>query len=249
MQQTIRICLLIVLPLLIVHTACNKAGTASSSAAAAGGSLARFALVGQYLYLVGNDNFLTVYDIANPREPQRKSAQIIGFGIETIFPFKDKLFIGSSQGMYIYSLADPAKPASEGAIGHFRSCDPVVANDSVSYVTLRGGTLCGGDKNVLMVYDIRVAGKPAQVAEITMSAPRGLGLGRNALYVCEGDRGLTVFDLADPWHPARRQTLSDATYYDVIPYGDVLIAWTGAGVSFFDISNPLQMVKAGELIN
>ncbi len=71
-----------------------------------GGSLARFAIAGNYLYSV-DEKQLKVFDISNAADPALKNTVDIGFAIETIFPFKDKLFIGSTSQVYIYSITDP----------------------------------------------------------------------------------------------------------------------------------------------
>jgi len=69
-----------------------------------------------------------------------------------------------------------------------------LANDSVSYVTLRStGGGCGSQKDELNVYNTRVATNPQLITEVPMSSPYGLGLNGKALYVCEGSNGLTVF--------------------------------------------------------
>ena len=100
--------------------------------------------------------------------------------------------------MYIYSVTDPATPVQESMITHFRACDLVVSNDIVSYVTLRSGNgSCGSTKNVLNVYNVKDIKNPVLVKEVDMDSPSGLGISRNALYVCEGDSGMVVFDLTD----------------------------------------------------
>ena len=76
----------------------------------------------------------------------------VGFEIETIFPFKDKLFIGSTSVVHIFSITDPAKPAKlSQAISPtvLRRCDPVVAKDNVAYATLRVNGACGGVQSIL----------------------------------------------------------------------------------------------------
>src|ERR1700754_1418513 len=126
----------------VIGIACEKAGSSDSMAdspqGGKGGSLARFAINGNYLYMVDRHS-ITVVDITDPANPAHLGAVFAGFDIETIFSYKNKLYLGSQSGMYIFSLSDPTKPVKESEIMHFRACDPVVSNDSVSYVTLRSG--------------------------------------------------------------------------------------------------------------
>src|SRR5262245_61604276 len=94
---------------------CTKeaAGVNGVASTGAGGSTARFTIAGNYLYVVDNLS-LKAFDISTNNSPVYKSKTDIGINIETIFPYQDKLFIGSSSTMYIYSLTDPAKPTLLG---------------------------------------------------------------------------------------------------------------------------------------
>ncbi|HEY0676872.1 MAG TPA: hypothetical protein VGD17_01255 [Chitinophagaceae bacterium] len=233
----------------MVYLSCDKNADAAASptAGGAGGSLARFAIAGNYLYIVSTRT-LEVFDISNPEMPALKKAVNAGIDIETIFPYKDKLFLGARTGMYIFSLADPLNPVKEGSITHFRACDPVVSNDSLSYVTLRSfGTDCGNLKNVLNVYNVKNIKDPKLINTIEMKSPYGLGIKDKGLYVCEGENGLAVMDLDNPYSPVKKMDFRDEVYYDVIPYGNVLITYIRNGVCFYDISNPLQPVLLSKL--
>ena len=226
----------------VIHLSCEKSTDSRASSNGAGGSLARFAIVGNYLYTV-DAHSLHVYDLTDPSKPVDKGTIFAGFDIETIFPYKDKLYLGASNGMYIYSLSDPVKPTKESHITHVRACDPVVSNDSVSYVTLRStGNNCGGTRNVLNIYDVKNPKEPKLLKEVPMRSPYGLGIKGQALYICEASKGMIVLDLKDPYNPAWKKEFATESYYDVIPYGDVLIAYIDAGVCFFDITDPLEPV-------
>ena len=100
---------------------------------------------------------LKAFDISSNTTPVYKSKTEIGINIETIFPYQDKLFIGSSSTMYIYSLSDPSRPTQLGKAEYTirMSCDPVVAKDSVAYATLRATGPCGGGQSALVVYNIK----------------------------------------------------------------------------------------------
>ena len=90
----------IFISLSIIITGCTKEGMAGAESTGVGGSTARFTIVGNYLYVVDNTS-LKVFDIANPAvAPVMKSKTELGINIETIFPYQDKLFIGSSFSMY-----------------------------------------------------------------------------------------------------------------------------------------------------
>lgn len=243
--------LIYILCLLLLFISCEKgAGDIQSNALdskGAGGSLARFTIVDNYLYMVDN-HMLSVVDITDPAKPEEKGKVFAGFDIETIFSYKDKLYLGASNGMYIFSLADPLQPQKEGSVSHFRACDPVVSNDSVAYVTLRSnGSTCGSNKNVLMIYNVKDSKNPVLVKEVGMQSPYGLGINSKSLYVCEGTYGLVTYDLTDPYNPFKTAGFDEETFYDVIPYEDVLIAFTAKGFCFFDIeTDPLKPVLIGK---
>jgi hypothetical protein len=233
------------LPAAVIHFSCSKSSESNAAAgggSGAGGSLAKFAISGNYLYTVSS-SMLTVYDITDATKPVKKTELNPGFDIETIFPYKDKLFLGAQTGMYVYSITNPAQPVKEGSITHFRSCDPVVSNDSLAYVTLRSfGTNCGSLRNVLNVYNVKNLSSPALINTVELRSPYGLGIKDKALYVCEGHNGMVLFDITYPYTPMKKKEFNNEVYYDVIPFGNVLIAYIEKGVCFFDISNPLDPV-------
>ena len=200
-----------------------------------GGSLARFTIAQGHLYAV-DDAQLYAYSLANPQSPVRVSMMNVGANIETIYPYKDKLFIGSQQAMFIYSLASPGTPVLEGQASHVRACDPVVANDSMAYVTVRTGTNCGGNVNALLSYNIRNLAAPQQVHSVALSNPAGLGLGPNKrLYVCDGAAGLKVFSVANANAPVLLKTITGYTFNDVIALDDLLVCFTSEGTALFTL--------------
>ncbi len=167
-----------------------------------GGSMARFAITGDWLYTV-NENTLTVVSLADPAKPVEGERLSIGWGVETIFPMDTLLFIGSPTGMYVFNIKNPEFPKHVSTTLHFRSCDPVVAADTLAFVTLNSslGTWCGNSSNVLQVYDIKDLKAPTLLKEVTMGSPRGLAvdLGQKMVFVC--DNGIKAYDISDPRSP------------------------------------------------
>lgn len=118
----------------------------------------------------------------------------------------------------------------------------MVANDSVSYSTLKGSTLCGPATSGLYVHDVKNLNSPSLKKMLPINDPTGLGMADSALYVCCSGEGLKVYNIRDGYNPVERQTISGAAFTDVIPYNDVLICWVSDGISLYDISNRLQPV-------
>ncbi|WP_074238218.1 LVIVD repeat-containing protein [Chitinophaga niabensis] len=238
--------------LLLITFSCSKEGAKTSdygSGGGKGGSLARFAIAGNYLYVV-NQSTLQVFDIANPAAPVRKGITNLNWDIETIFSYDNKLFIGSGSAMYIFDITDPAKPKQESRVNHFRSCDPIVTQGTTAFVTLRGGNACGGNVNALMAYNVKDTKNPVLKAQLPLNGPYGLGVQDSALYVCDGAKGLAVFNIKNPEQPKLLKYLEDGEiYYDVIPYQGVLIAYVKSGVRFFDISKPQEPASLSALMN
>ncbi|WP_164972616.1 LVIVD repeat-containing protein [Lacibacter luteus] len=213
---------------------------AGGSPAGQGGSLARFAVVGNYMYAVDKEN-LSVFSIADAANPQLVNIVKVGFEIETIFPFKDKLFIGSTSVVHIFSISNPQSPEKlSQAISPdvMRRCDPVVAKDTVAYATLRVNGACGGVQSILACYDVKDITRPVQRGVALVGEPYGLGYKDNVLYVCDRQRGLIVFDISKAYEPVQIKTIWTGRWFlDVIPYNDLLICWTDTGVSLYDITD------------
>lgn len=208
--------------------------------------MARFRLAGSYLYGV-DESRLKVVDLQNAVAPQWVNTVDIGWGIETIFPHEDKLFIGSNSGMFIYNNANPTEPTFMYEFQHARACDPVFVKDDFAYVTLRDGNLCQGFINQMDLIDISNLLKPKLVESFPMDNPHGLTIRDNNLYLCEGKYGLKVFDITDPTVLDEHllNTQSDRHAFDAIsvPTERPVIMVIGAdGFYQYDVSTPSEPV-------
>lgn len=233
MKKTIYNVLFVVF-LLAVICSCDKADQSAAPVAnGMAGSMARFAITGDHLYTVDSRN-LKVFDISTASEPVHKQDIEIGFGIETIFPYQQKLFIGSQQGMYIYDIENPLNPVQMSIYSHVTSCDPVVVQGDFAYVTLRSGTDCRFGQNLLDVLNISNPNNPELVSTTGMLNPHGLGIINNTLFVCEGEQGIKVFNVENPENPELIYDLPGFHAYDVIVWPNVLIVTGNDGLYQYD---------------
>lgn len=162
-----------------------------------GGSMARFTIVGNYLYAL-EDWEMDVISLIDPKQPEQLSAVQMNWGIETIFPHGDKLFIGSQTGMFIYDNSDPTNPTYLSGFEHARACDPVYVDDDIAYVTLRDGNICTGTSNQMDLVDISDIENPSLLKTFPMDNPHGLSIRGDQLYLCEGTHGLKLYDITEP---------------------------------------------------
>lgn len=208
----------------------------NSMALGVGGSMARFTLAGNYLYLIDHYNLQT-YDVSNPLVPVRKNTVPVEWEIETIFPYKNSLFIGARSGMFIYDASNPAQPVRKGTFTHARRCDPVVVQDDIAYVTLRGNGACGGNSNQLDVLDVKDLAAPRLIRSYPMSGPYGLGVQGSKLFVCEGEFGLRFMDAQNTADIVTKKIVEGVNAYDVIPYNNILLVTAKDGLYQYDHSN------------
>jgi len=207
-----------------------------------GGSMARFTSTQDFLYTV-NSYSLQLFDISNTQNLKVGNRIDLGWGIETIFPYKNMLFIGSQTGMHIYDNSNPANPNHLSTYQHIQSCDPVVVQGDLAYVTLRTGNICREGVNQLDVVNIADPTNPQLVSEFRMQNPHGLGIDGEDLFICEGAFGLKRFNAANPLaidkNLVEHKRGMDA--FDVIPFNDVLIMVGKDGIYQYSYENPNAM--------
>lgn len=199
-----------------------SANDAGAESGGQGGSLARFNITGNHLYAVDNRN-LNIFDITNLNSPVDLGDEQVGWEIETIFNQDDYLYIGSTAGMFIYSIENPSTPTFQSVISHVVGCDPVVVQGDLAYVTIRGGNECGQDLSILEVIDVSDKQNPFILEQYDMNQPYGLGVKDDLVFVCDQGIGLRIFDATNSPTLEEIQVFDSVTTLDVIPQDDKLI--------------------------
>lgn len=231
---------------LVFAFACSddKGSDYESSGEGTGGSMARFTIVGDFLYTVDHQT-LNSFDISTPAQPEYKSKVSLNFGVETISPFNGNLFIGTTSGMYIFDTENPAKPAMLSHFSHAQACDPVVSDGKYAYVTLSStNNTCFRYVNELQIIDIQNLEKPSFVKEYPLEAPRGLAVRNDTLWIC--DNGLKVFDIADKLNIKQIYHFEGISAYDLILNKNLALVIGESGFIQYKFDNE-EIIKLSEI--
>jgi hypothetical protein len=218
----------------------------NQSSVGIGGSMAGFAITDNYLYALHNQS-LKIFNITTIPGITAGEELFVNGLAETLFPYENKLYMGTQTGMLIYDLTNPASPSYISTFVHIKSCDPVVIEGNYAYVTLRTGTICNGE-NSLLVVDVSSPANPYLIKSYPMFNPHGLGIDNKTLFVCDGDAGLKVYDATAPDEILQNQIahFGDIKTYDVIPVNGLLMLIGADGLYQYDYSDPdsLQFISS-----
>lgn len=230
-----------------IDVAFDTANAAESGDTGQGGSLARFKIVGDFLYAVDSHN-INIFEISDLENPLDLEDVYAGFDIETIFNRGNHLFLGSMRGMYIYDISSPDKPEFVSEFQHGTACDPVVVDGDYAYVTLRGGNGCGATESGLFIVDISNISNPELKISYPMDGPYGLGIKDEKLFVCDGESGLKVYDKTDVENLVALDHFKDINTFDVIPLENTLLM-VGEGVlyQYEYLANNIQLLSTLDL--
>ena len=183
--------------LFLVGCGGDSSSSSSSTSIGSGGSMARFALSGDHLYTI-NQREMNIFDVKDATKPKKISKIHVPFDVETLFAYKENLYVGSQTGLYIYENKEPTQPVRVSSFSHAQSCDPVVVLDDIAYVTLSSGENCWNKErevNRLEIVDVQDPYNPILINAIDMFEPKGLAVDNGKLFLCDGEAGLKVFEL------------------------------------------------------
>ncbi|MBA4056233.1 MAG: hypothetical protein C0490_16075, partial [Marivirga sp.] len=183
-----RLIKVLIVALMVAIAACQGDSEMNNPATGQGGSMTRFAIHNNYLYVVDHLE-ISVFNIKD-NAFEKVGNVTAGSGLETIFAKGEYLYLGANDAMYIYSLARPEEPEFIFRYSHIVSCDPVVVQGNRAYVTLRNGSFCNRGSNALEIIDISNPYEPTLISNHPMQSPHGLAVDDNLLFLCEGDNGL-----------------------------------------------------------
>jgi len=211
-----------------------------------GGSLASFLVTNNNLYVLAGDELLT-YNLENENRLLYTSSLKLPSLLETIAPYENYLFLGSSNAVHFLNRDNPDQPQLISTYQHFTACDPVVAKGSIAYSTIRS-TGCRGatsGPDLLDAIDISDISNPRVLYSRFVDAPYGLAINDDFLFVCENG-GISVFSTSSTNEPVfvANNKIGDGVAYDIILKDDFLIVVTSEGIFnvTYDLAGNMQIL-------
>jgi len=211
--------------------------TKSGSSSGVNGSMSRFTIYNDNLYSVIS-NTMNIFDLRGDKPKKAAERIFLGWNVETIFSYKDNMFMGTPTGLLIYSVSDPLKPVYQSSITHVYGCDPVVVDNDLAYVTVHSsGNFCGQNANELEIIDVTDVKKPKLLVSYGMKSPKGLGIDNGKLFLC--DDGLKVFNITKPETLLANMVAhySGMDGFDLIPFNNTLMMIADDGIYQYSYTN------------
>ena len=225
----------------------DAASYSSGSSTGVNGSMSRFTIYNGNLYSVIR-NTMNIFDLTGDKPKKAAENVYLGWNVETIFNYKDNMFMGTPTGLVIYSVANPLKPVYQSAISHVFGCDPVVVDNDLAYVTVHStGNFCGQNANELEIIDVADVKKPKLLVSYGMKSPKGLGIDNGKLFLC--DDGLKVFSITKPETLLANMVAhySGMDGYDLIPFNKTLMMMADDGIYQYSYSNTNEIKLLSKL--
>ncbi len=208
------------------------------------GSTATFLTYKNTLFALDR-GILKVFDISLPTP--RLENEINVFGAQTLHIYEDYLYMGGVIGVDIFDISIPQVPLNVGFYSHVRSCDPIVVEDDIGYVTLRTAGDCGRiSRDSLDILDVSDPSKPTLLKSFPMSSPWGLAKTPDFLAVCQEGIGLALVDVVDIDDISLISRHSAIKCFDLIYYDERLVTTADNGIGQYAIEGetltPLSII-------
>lgn len=161
------------------------------------GSMAKFTIVGQNLLVLQPGSIIQYTIGAGGDLTYVRELVIFSGNLETIFPYGDKVLVGSSDQVYFLGFDSQNILDLISTYRHITACDPVVASNGIAFSTLRSNNCRFNSDEVLEIIDISDIGEPRLIKSYRTEAPYGLTVNEQNLFVCERG-GVAMYDVSDP---------------------------------------------------
>ncbi len=215
------------------------------------GTMNRIAVEFGHVYVISTDK---LYTFSNSFGLQKTSEININSDTETIYATNNRIYLGSTTALTLYSASNPSNPWEVSELQHTESCDPVLPNGNVVYYTLRAledeGCNSLGE-NTLNVVDVTNQNEMVVINSFQLDSPYGMALIGNNLLVGEGANGLTIFNANNQQNLTQLQNYPNIEAFDVRSHPtdmNIILVTNSNGIKQYEINwTTLQINPLGDI--
>lgn len=215
------------------------------------GTMNRIAVEFGHVYVISTDK---LYTFSNSFGLQKTSEININSDTETIYATNNRIYLGSSTALTLYSASNPSNPWEVSELQHTESCDPVLPNGNVVYYTLRAledeGCNSLGE-NTLNVVDVTNQNEMVVINSFQLDSPYGMALIGNNLLVGEGANGLTIFNANNQQNLTQLENYPNIEAFDVRSHPadmNIILVTNSNGIKQYQINwTTLQINPLGDI--
>ncbi len=215
------------------------------------GTMNRIAVEFGHVYVISTDK---LYTFSNSFGLQKTSEININSDTETIYATNNRIYLGSTTALTLYSASNPSNPWEVSELQHTESCDPVLPNGNVVYYTLRAledeGCNSLGE-NTLNVVDVTNQNEMVVINSFQLDSPYGMALIGNNLLVGEGANGLTIINVNNPQNLTQLVNYPNIEAFDVRSHPtdmNIILVTNSNGIKQYQINwTTLQISPLGDI--
>lgn len=180
------------------NSSSSNSTSSTISSSGQGGSTATFAIAANNLYVM-DTVAVRGFSLQQAESPLKfQDYALTSTDGETLINHQNThLFVGKSRGVDILQIDDEGLVQLVATHDHMTACDPVVTQENRAFITTRSGIGCGIGDNLLEVLDITDINNPVVIYSQQLSAPKGLAVFNENLFVCDDEDGLLRFTIND----------------------------------------------------
>ena len=204
-----------------------------------------YVLTGKKLHIIDNSsNDLSYIDNIDLDE-----------GMETVYTYNEKIYIGSQDGLLTYNASTPSHPSKISEFNHNTSCDPVLPHDTRAFLTLRSVEHQGCNyegENTLNVIDMSDEDEPVIAQSIEMNTPYGMAIINDMLFVAQGENGFSIFDISSDEEIEEMATVTGIEAFDIMRHPsnpNILLVTNTYGIKEYNIDYSTFIVSPIGTIN
>ncbi|MEN9345290.1 MAG: hypothetical protein RLZZ60_759 [Bacteroidota bacterium] len=117
------------------------------------------------------------------------------------------------------------------------------------FSTVRTGTVCNQfGQSALFIHDVTDKTAPRLEFNLTLDQPKGLGIDGNLLFICQGNKGMAVYN----WDESNKKLSYlyqkiDLYAFDVITGNNTLIVAADNGLYLYDYTDPNNIKRLSKV--